>query len=42
MWSRSTRSSVRRERMGHIALACPVAHIWFLKNIPSQISLFLE
>ncbi|HOM33030.1 MAG TPA: DNA-directed RNA polymerase subunit beta' [Candidatus Paceibacterota bacterium] len=36
-----TRSSVRRERMGHIALACPVAHIWFLKNIPSQISLFL-
>jgi len=36
-----TRSSVRRERMGHIALACPVAHIWFLKSIPSQIALFL-
>jgi len=36
-----TRASVRRERMGHIELACPVAHIWFLKSIPSQISLFL-
>ena len=36
-----TRSSVRRERMGHIALACPVAHTWFLRSIPSQIALFL-
>jgi DNA-directed RNA polymerase subunit beta' len=36
-----TRSSVRRERMGHIQLACPVAHIWYLKHIPSPISLFL-
>ena len=36
-----TRSIVRRERMGHIKLACPVAHIWFLKSIPSRIGLFL-
>lgn len=34
-----TRSIVRRERMGHIELASPVAHIWFLKNVPSRISL---
>jgi len=33
-----TKSSVRRERMGHIELACPVAHIWFLKSLPSRIS----
>jgi len=31
-----TRSSVRRERMGHIKLACPVSHIWFLRSIPSS------
>lgn len=36
-----TRAIVRRERMGHIELACPVAHIWFLKSIPSRIGLFL-
>ena len=33
-----TRSNVRRDRMGHIALATPVAHIWFLKSLPSRIS----
>ena len=33
-----TRSNVRRERMGHIELASPVAHIWFLKSLPSRIS----
>ena len=33
-----TRSNVRRDRMGHIELACPVAHIWFLKSLPSRIS----
>jgi len=37
-----TRSSVRRERMGHIKLASPVAHIWFLRSIPSRISLMLN
>ena len=37
-----TRSSVRRERMGHIALAAPVAHIWFLRSIPSRIGLILD
>lgn len=36
-----TRSIVRRDRMGHINLACPVAHIWFLKSIPSRIGMFL-
>ncbi|HEY4512225.1 MAG TPA: DNA-directed RNA polymerase subunit beta' [Candidatus Paceibacterota bacterium] len=36
-----TRSIVRRERMGHIELSTPVAHIWFLRNIPSRISLIL-
>ncbi len=36
-----TRAVVRRERMGHISLAAPVAHIWFVKNIPSKISLLL-
>ena len=35
------RSTARRERMGHITLACPVAHIWFLKSAPSRISLVL-
>ena len=36
-----TKAIVRRERMGHIELASPVAHIWFLKNIPSRIALIL-
>lgn len=36
-----TRSIVRRERMGHLELATPVAHSWFLKNIPSRISLLM-
>ena len=37
-----TVAKVRRERMGHIELASPVAHIWFLKSLPSRISLFLD
>ena len=37
-----TRSSVRRERMGHITLAAPVAHIWFLKAAPPKLSLILD
>ena len=37
-----TRSAVRRERMGHIKLATPVAHIWFLRTAPSKIGLFLN
>lgn len=36
-----TRSSVRRERMGHIELACPVSHVWFFKVMPSRIGLLL-
>jgi len=36
-----TRSIVRRERMGHIALASPVTHIWFLRGVPSRIGLLL-
>ncbi len=36
-----TRSIVRRERMGHIELATPVAHIWFLRSMPSRISLLM-
>jgi DNA-directed RNA polymerase subunit beta' len=35
-------SKVRRERMGHINLACPVAHIWFLKSLPSRIGTILD
>jgi len=35
-------SKVRRERMGHIILAAPVAHIWFLKSLPSRIGLMLD
>ncbi len=35
-------SKVRRDRMGHIELAAPVAHIWFLKSLPSRISLLLD
>ena len=37
-----TKSNVRRERMGHINLATPVAHIWFLKSLPSRISLTVD
>jgi DNA-directed RNA polymerase subunit beta' len=37
-----TLSKVRRERMGHIELAAPVAHIWFLKSLPSRIAMFLD
>ncbi len=37
-----TLSKVRRERMGHIELAAPVAHIWFLKSLPSRISALLD
>ncbi|BCR04036.1 DNA-directed RNA polymerase subunit beta' [Desulfuromonas versatilis] len=35
-------SKVRRERLGHIDLACPVAHIWFLKSLPSRISTLVD
>ena len=35
-----TTAKVRRDRMGHIDLASPVAHIWFLKSLPSRIGLF--
>ena len=37
-----TRANVRRERMGHVELACPVSHIWFLKSLPSRISLAVD
>ena len=37
-----TKSIVRRERMGHIKLATPVAHIWFLRGVPSKIGLILD
>ena len=37
-----TQTKVRRERMGHINLATPVAHIWFLKSLPSRIGLMLD
>ncbi len=37
-----TKSAIRRERMGHIALATPVSHIWFLRNVPSKIGLALN
>ena len=37
-----THAKVRRERMGHIELACPIAHIWFLKSLPSRIGLLLD
>ena len=36
------RSSARRERMGHISLACPVSHIWFFKAVPSRIAALLD
>ena len=35
-------SKVRRERMGHIELACPVSHVWFAKGIPSRMGLLLD
>ena len=37
-----TLARVRRERMGHIELAAPVAHIWFLKSLPSRIGLLMD
>jgi len=37
-----TRAKVRRERMGHIELAAPVCHIWYLKGVPSRIGLLLD
>ena len=37
-----TLSKVRRERMGHIELAAPVAHIWFLRSLPSRIGLMMD
>jgi DNA-directed RNA polymerase subunit beta' len=37
-----TRSSVRRERMGHIALAAPVAHVWYTRRVPSYLGLLLD
>ena len=37
-----TKSTVRRERMGHIELAAPVAHIWYLRGIPSRMALLLD
>ena len=37
-----TKKDVRRERMGHIKLAAPVAHIWFLKSLPSRIALMID
>ncbi len=37
-----TQTKVRRERMGHIELASPVAHVWFLKSLPSRIGLLLD
>lgn len=37
-----TQSRVRRERMGHISLACPVVHVWYFKGAPSKVSLLLD
>ena len=37
-----TKATVRRERMGHIALAAPVSHIWYFKGIPSRLGLVLD
>ena len=37
-----TRARVRRERMGHIELACPVSHIWFFRSVPSRIGTLLD
>ena len=41
-WVEVTKSNVRRERMGHIELYSPVAHIWYLKSVPSRIGLLLD
>ena len=41
-WVEITKSSVRRDRMWHIKLYSPVAHIWYLKSVPSRIGLFLD
>ncbi len=41
-WVEVTKSSVRRERMWHVNLYAPVAHIWYLKSVPSRIGLFLD
>lgn len=41
-WVEVTKSSVRRERMGHIDLYAPVAHIWYLKSVPSRVWLLLD
>ncbi|MGD8731115.1 MAG: DNA-directed RNA polymerase subunit beta', partial [Anaerolineales bacterium] len=37
-----TRSAVRRERMGHISLAAPVAHVWYTRRVPSYLGLLLD
>jgi len=37
-----TKATVRRERMGHIKLACPVSHIWFLRGVPSRMGMVLD
>ncbi len=37
-----TKAAVRRERMGHIKLSCPVSHIWFLRGVPSRMGLILD
>ena len=37
-----TKSAVRRERMGHIELGCPVSHIWYFKGIPSRMGIILD
>ena len=39
---KSQKRAVRRERMGHIHLAAPVAHIWYLRGIPSRMALLLD
>ena len=39
---KSQKQAVRRERMGHIHLAAPVAHIWYLRGIPSRMALLLD
>ena len=39
---RVTTKKVRRERMGHIELACPVSHIWYFKAVPSRMALVLD
>lgn len=41
-WVEVTKASVRRERMGHIELHAPIAHIWYLKSVPSRIWLLLD